>query len=100
MTMINFRRTGGVVGRELSVELDLSSIPGLAAQRLQGLLAEANFFEIPDVGNLLSRPDEYEYVITVVAGNSIRTIHVTDSSMPEVLRSLVDELTQLAQAMT
>lgn len=100
MTMINFRRTGGIAGKELSAELDLGSIPGRAAQRLQGLLVESNFFEIPDVGNLMSRPDEYEYIITVVAGNSIRTIHVTDSSMPEALRSLVEELTQLAQAMT
>ena len=100
MTMINFRRLGGAIGKELSMDLDLSSIPGPTAQRLQNHLMEANFFEIPDVSNLMTQPDEYEYVITVVAGNSIRTVHVTDTSMPESLRPLVEDLAQLAKAMT
>ncbi len=100
MTMINFRRTGGTIGKEISMDLDLGSIPGPAAQRLQGLLTESNFFEIPDAGNLRAKPDEYEYAITVIAGNSIRTVHVTDTSMPESLRPLVDGLTELARAMT
>lgn len=100
MTMINFRRTGGTIGREMSMDLDLGSIPGPAAQRLHGLLTESNFFEVPDVSNLRSSPDEYEYTITVIAGNSIRTVHVTDTSMPESLRPLVEGLTELAKAIT
>jgi hypothetical protein len=98
--MINFRRTGGAIGKELSMDLDLGSIPGPAAQRLQGLLTTSNFFEIPDVSNLIARPDEYEYAITVIAGNSIRTVHVTDTSMPDSLRPLVEGLTELARAMS
>ncbi len=98
MTMINFRRTGGTMGKEISMDLDLGSIPGPAAQRLQSLLMASNFFEVPDARNLMASPDEYEYIITVVAGNSMRTIHVTDTSMPESLRPLVEELTELAKA--
>lgn len=100
MTMINFRRTGGSIGKDISLDLDLGSIPAPAAQRLQGLLTESNFFEVQDVSNLMTRPDEYEYTITVVAGNSIRTVHVADTNMPESLRPLVEGLTQLARAMT
>lgn len=100
MTIINFRRTGGATGKDISLDLDLGSIPGPAAQRLHGHLTESNFFEIPDASNLMTRPDEYEYIITVVAGNSIRTVHVTDTSMPESLRPLVEELTQLARAIS
>ncbi len=98
MTMINFRRTGGAMGKEISMDLDLDSIPGSAAQRLHGLLTGSNFFEVPDARSLIASPDEYEYIITVVAGNSMRTIHVTDTSMPESLRPLVEELTELAKA--
>lgn len=98
MTMISFRRTGGAMGKEISMDLDLDSIPGPAAQRLHGLLTASNFFEVSDARNLMTSPDEYEYTITVVAGNSMRTIHVTDTSMPESLRPLVDELTELAKA--
>lgn len=100
MTMINYRRTGGTMGREVALDLDLDTIPGDAAQRLHGLLTTSGFFEVPDAANLMTRPDEYEYTITVVAGNSMHTLRVTDSTMPESLRPLVDELTELARAAT
>lgn len=100
MTMINFRRSGGPTGSEIAIDLDLGSMPGSAAQRLQGLLTESNFFDIPLVGDLRAMPDEYEYSITVVAGNSLHTVHASDNSMPRSLRPLVDELTELASATT
>jgi hypothetical protein len=98
MTMINFKRTGGAMGKEMAMDFDLSSMPGSEAQRLQGLLTDSKFFDVPVVNDLLTQPDEYQYEITVVAGNSIHTIHVSDTSMPPSLRPLVEELTQLAEA--
>jgi hypothetical protein len=100
MTMINFRRSGGPSGSEIEMDFDLSSMPGPAAQRLHGLLTESNFFEIPLVGDLHTEPDEHEYTITVVAGNSLHTVHASDNSMPRSLRPLVDRLTELAMATT
>ncbi len=100
MTMINFRRTGGAAEKDISMDLDLGTMPGPVAQRLQGLLTESNFFEIPLVSDLRAGPDEHEYTLTVVAGNSLHTVHATDSSMPKTLRPLIDELTGLAQATT
>lgn len=100
MTMINFKRTGGVMGRELTMDFDLNSMPASEAQRLHNLLNESKFFEIPVVNNLQAGPDEYEYVITVIAGNSIHTVHVSDSSMPPSVRPLVDDLTELAKTTT
>lgn len=88
------------MGREMSTDFDLGSMPGSAAQRLHGLLSESNFFDIPTVNDLRASPDEYQYDITVVAGNSIHTIHVSDTSMPESLRPLVEELTELAETAT
>jgi len=96
--MINFKRTGGAMGKEMTMDFDLSSIPTSLSQRLHNLLNESNFFEIPVVNNLLAGPDEYEYTITVVAGNSLHTVHVSDTSMPKPLRPLVDELAELASA--
>jgi len=95
--MINFKRTGGSMGREMAMNFDLGSMPAGAAKRLDGLLTSSNFFDVPLVNNLLAGPDEYQYDITVVAGNSIHTIHVSDTSMPESLRPLVEELTELAE---
>jgi hypothetical protein len=52
---------------------------------------------VPVVNDLRAAPDEYQYDITVVAGNSIHTVHVTDTSMPQSVRPLVDELTELTE---
>lgn len=100
MTMINFRRTGGAAGREMALDIDLGSIPASAAERLHRLLTASDFFEIPLVSDLRAAPGEHEYTITVVAGNSLHTVHATDSSMPRTLRPLIDELTELARAAT
>ena len=97
MTMINFKRSGGSTGSELTMDFDLNNMPASEAQRLHNLLNGSNFFEVPVVSDLRSSPDEYEYVITVVAGNSIHTIHVSDTSMPHSLRPLVEDLTEIAK---
>jgi hypothetical protein len=100
MTMINFKRSGGVMGKEVAMDFDLSSLPAGMAQRLNNLINETNFFEIPTVNELHARPEEYEYVITVVAGNTVHTVRATDSSMPKSLPPLIEELTELAKTTT
>ena len=97
MTMINFKRTGGSMGKELTMDFDLNNMPASEAQRLHNMLNESKFFEIPVVDDLRASPDEYEYVITVVAGNSIHTIHLSDTSMPQSVRPLVEDLTEIAK---
>ena len=99
MTMINFKRTGGSE-REMSMDFELGSLPQPDSQRLQNLLTQSNFFDIPTVNDLMTGPDEHAYTITVVAGNSLHTVHVSDTSMPRSLRPLVEELTELAKATT
>ena len=83
--------------REMAMSFDLDTMPGSVARRLQNLLTDANFFEVPVVNDLRAAPDEYQYDITVVAGNSIHTVHVTDTSMPQSIRPLVEELTELTE---
>lgn len=100
MTMINFKRTRGAEDRELAMNFDLESLPASVAGRLQNLLTDSDFFEIPLVKDLRTGPDEYRYEITVVAGNSLHTIHISDSSMPPALRPLVEELTVLVETAT
>ena len=85
------------MGKEMTMNFDLGTMPGSVAQRLDNLLTSSNFFEVPVVNDLITRPDEYQYDITVVAGNSIHTLHVSDHSMPDSLRPLVEELTELTE---
>ena len=85
------------MGREMTMNFDLATMPGSVAQRLDNLLTSSNFFEVPVVNDLITSPDEYQYDITVVAGNSIHTIHLSDTSMPDSLRPLIEELTDLIE---
>ncbi len=85
------------MGQEMAVDFDLNEMPNNIAQRLHNLINASDFFEIPVYNEVNARPDEYEYSITVVAANSIHTIRTTDTSMPESLRPLVEELTELAK---
>ncbi len=61
------------------------------------MILETNFFNIPQ--NLIepSRNDEYEYTITVDAGNSHHTVHTSNSSAPESLRPLLEKLSAIAK---
>src|SRR3972149_8094854 len=98
MTTISFRRTGGTLDQEIAANFDLNSRPASDSQRLQDLIDESGFFEIPVVDVVPSGPDEFAYAITVVSGNSIHTVSVTDNLMPRSLRTLIHDLTELAVA--
>ncbi len=97
MTKINFKRTGGILGREIDTDIDLNKIPEDESQEVMRLLTESNFFKIPQ--NLIAQAvhDEFEYTITVEAGNTHHTIHTSDSTAPESLRPLLERLSALAR---
>jgi polysaccharide deacetylase 2 family uncharacterized protein YibQ len=98
MAKINFKRTGGITGREIDTDIDLNELPADEMQKIMQMITETNFFNIPQ--NLIqhSVPDEHEYTITVEAGNTHHTIQTSDSSAPESLRPLLEKLSQLARA--
>jgi len=97
VTTINFKRSGGVLGREVETDINLDEIPEDESQELMRLIAETNFFKIPQ--NLIAQAihDEFEYTITVEAGNTHHTIHTSDSTAPESLRPLLEKLSTLAR---
>jgi hypothetical protein len=97
MTMINFKRSGGMLGRKIDMDFDLNELPDVESRQLMKLLSETNFFMFPQ--NLIDhvKPDEYEYTITVDAGNTHHTIHTTDATAPDSLRPLLSKLSTLAQ---
>ena len=85
------------MGREINTDLDLNEMPEDEAQELQRLILDSNFFNIPQ--NLIepSQHDEYEYTVTVDAGNSHHTVQTSDTSAPESLRPLLEKLATLAK---
>jgi hypothetical protein len=98
MMKITFERHGGVAGRQDAMDLDLGSLPAEEGQRLLQLVQEADFFKLPSTAAHPSSRDEVEYTVTVEAGQAKHTVHTTDSSAPEALRTLIDALSLVTRA--
>ena len=95
MTTITFKRSGGFVGLGMKYELNLHHLPSDDARKLIHLIEKAEFFNLPE--NLITKfmPDEYQYTLTVDVGITSHTVRTNDTTMPEALRPLVDELSLL-----
>ncbi len=92
MTTILFQRTGGFMGRKVSLTLDLDSLPSDQAETLRGLLDNADFFSLAENPLTPPVPDEFLYTLTVTTNMVTHTIHTSDTAMSESLRPLVEEL--------
>ena len=95
MTTITFERTGGVVGNDLHLDLDLNSLPEDEAQHLMKLIEEADFFRIPEQTAEQFTADEFKYMIAVNTDEASHIVHTSDSSIPKNLLPLAKELTML-----
>lgn len=95
MTTITFERTGGIVGNDLHLDLDLDNLSEDEAQHLTKLIDEADFYNIPDRTAEQFTPDEYKYTIAVNGAQASHAVQTSDSSMPKNLLPLTKELTML-----
>lgn len=95
MTTINFKRSGGFVGKGMRLELKLEELPGDEARALLRLIEQAEFFKIPENLIVKFNQDEYQYTITVDMGVIYHTVRTNDTTMPSSLRPLVEELSAL-----
>ena len=95
MTTITFKRSGGFVGKGMRLQLTLDDLPGNDASVLLRLIEQAEFFNLPENLIVKFNPDEYQYTITVDAGIICHTVRTNDTTMPALLRPLVEELSSL-----
>jgi len=97
MMKILFERTGGIMGRKVSLNLNLDEMPADQASTLRRLVDESDFFFMEELPKKTSRLDEFNYMITIATGTIAHTIRAGDSSMPEALRPLLTELSMQAR---
>ncbi len=97
MTTILFERTGGFMGRKVSLTLDLDSLPSDQAETLRGLLDNADFFSLTDSPATPPVPDAFLYTITVTTNMVTHTIRASDTALTDSLRPLVEELARRAR---
>ena len=97
MAKILFERTGGFMGRKISLEVDLQDLPKDQAEALEELLNDADFFELPEDLTSQDIPDGFTYLITAESQRGEHSVRCGDASTPDDLRPLVDELSRRAR---
>jgi hypothetical protein len=98
MRQIDFERSGGFMGRKVSLSLDFDDLPLDQAETLDLLLQEADFFHLEDSPGRPSLPDGFQYTITVTTDSERRTIRTSDTTAPDKLRPLITVLSARARA--
>ncbi len=96
---IYFERSGGFVGRTISVCVDTKELPPEEALKLLQLIEDADFFTLPEPSTLEgnSYPDQMCYRVTVEVAGVQQTIETSDPNRPEGIEPLIDELTRWAR---
>ena len=97
MTKIFFERTGGFMGRKVSLTIDLDDLPAEQVDLLDELLDEADFFELPSDLTKSAMPDAFTYNITVSSETRQHSVRVSDATIPDDLRPLLEELSRQAR---
>ena len=97
MKKILYERTGGFMGRKVSVTIDLDDLPDDQAELLDDLLNEADFFELPADLTTPTMPDAFTYNITVFGDDGQHSVRVSDTTAPDDLRPLLEELSKQAR---
>jgi hypothetical protein len=98
MTRIEFERTGGFMGRKVSLSINLDELPPDQAQIIGLLLDESDFFNLPENTVKTGMPDSFLYTITVTKEKQKRVIHTSETTAPEKLRPLILDLSSRARA--
>jgi len=97
MTKIFFERTGGFMGRKVSASFDLNDLPDDLAELLDELLDDADFFDLPADLTQPAVPDAFTYNITVSSDEKQHSVRVSDTTVPDELRPLLEELSKQAR---
>ena len=97
MTKIFFERTGGFMGRKVSLEIDLDELSKEQAGTWYELLDDADFFDLPEDLIMRDIPDGFTYQITVKSKNGEHSVRCGDASVPDGLSLLVEKLSEQAR---
>jgi hypothetical protein len=97
MTKIFFERSGGFMGRKATATIDLEELSEDQSEALEEMLDKADFFELPADLTRPPMPDAFTYTITVTTEVRRHSVRVSDTTAPDDLRPLLEELNKQAR---
>lgn len=95
---IDFERSGGFTGGSQQVKINSAELDPGEAEALKQLLDRSGFFEAFVLENkFLNMPDQFSYQITIEHMGKKRSLELTDGSIPELFRPLINYLVRVAR---
>lgn len=94
---IDFTRTGGFAGIQLTTSVETTQLPPDQAATLDKLISDAGFFDLPErLMPAKPGPDRFEYQVTLTSAQQTHTVVVNDAAAPATLKPLLNYLTTMA----
>jgi hypothetical protein len=93
---LEFRRSGGLAGIEMTTSVDARDLPAEQAPVITDLLNDT----LPAQDTPTDRraiPDQFDYELTVTDGHRTSTYHWTDMQIPDTAQPLIAELAERSE---
>lgn len=95
---VDFKRSGGFSGTSTDVEIDSSELSLVDAELLKLLIDRSGFFEAFNSGStFMNMPDQFRYLITIEHMGKRRSLELSDGSIPDHFRPLINHLVGIAR---
>lgn len=95
---IEFIRSGGFMGTSTRAAIQSSELEEKETEELNLLIDRSGFFEAMVLErSYLNIPDQFHYQITIEHGGKKRKLELTEGSIPDTFRPLINHLVRLAR---
>lgn len=95
---IDFERSGGFTGTSARAVIPSSELDVKELEELHMLIRQSGFFEAMVLeSGFLSMPDQFRYHITIEYGGKTRSLELTEGSVPDSFRPLINRLVRMAR---
>lgn len=94
---LQFERSGGVAGMRLGTVIDSSELTPDESTRLEEIVKNSGFFDLPPELPKSPGADRFQYTVTIETPDRRHTVRMDDGAAPVPLRPLLDWATTAAR---
>jgi hypothetical protein len=95
---IEFERTGGFAGMELSTSVEVEDLAPRDRELLESAVESASFFQLPRrMISAAPGADRFQYHLVVEREGERHEVEVGEAVIPDTLRPLIDHLSMLSR---
>lgn len=87
---VTLEQSGGFAGLMITRTVDTQDLSPTEAQQLEQLVKQSNFFQLNSIVEMSPQPDRFGYTMTIEMNGQTHSIELSETNMPEPVRSLVE----------